>query len=183
MLARVLLAGLMLFISQQSVLAANGFDMTADKFRAALNMRLKQDGRELISSCRSGRAQLICRFRGDPNAGAGGLLGHIDHSEHMTLEIDGKSLAQITLNGQRNSPAALRHFTGIVTSAVGALSPGADAGKIAGMVAGLGLARDDNSPNIGESMSQDAAFGTISCTSQYSKVATDVACMILPKSP
>ena len=163
--------------------AAQDFGITAEKFRDALSERLKKDGRDPIASCGRGNSEIVCRFRGNPNAGAGGLLRRIDHSEHMTLELAGGKLVQITLNGQRNTPAAEKHFIGIVTSAIGALSPGSDAAKITAIVDSLGLTRDDNSPNIGESLSHSEPQWSIECLSQYSQVATDLACTIAPQGP
>ena len=163
--------------------SAQAFELTADKFRETYDARLKQDGRDSIAACRTSRFQVVCRFHGDPNFGAGGLFRRIDHSELMTLDILDKKLAQITLTGQRNTSAAQRHFIGLVTAALGALSPGLDRVKIAGIVSGLGLSRDDSAPNIGESMSQSEPYWNISCLNQYSQVSTDMACTIVPSAP
>ena len=160
---------------------ADGFEFSADAFRQSLAARLKQDGREAMSGCRPiSSTEIDCRFRGDPNAGARGLLAHIDHSEHMALTIDGKKLMQITLNGQRNTPAAQQHFIGIVTSAVGALTPGLDKAKVDAIVGELGLTRGDDAPNIGEGMGHREPGWRIDCLNQFSQVATDIACTIVP---
>ena len=161
--------------------SAQSFDMAADAFRQAYDARLKQDGRGGLASCRAmSKLEVACAFRGDPNAGARGWLSRLDHREHMALQLGDGKLAGIVLNGQRNTPAAERHFIGLVTSAIGALSPSLDKDKIDEIVAGLGLTRDDNSPDIGESLNHSEPAWTIHCLSQYSQVATDLACTIEP---
>jgi hypothetical protein len=155
--------------------------MAADTFRQAYEARLKQDGRGGFASCHAvSKLEADCAFRGDPNAGARGLLSHVDHREHMALQLSDGKLAGVILNGQRNTPAAETHFIGLVTSAIGALSPALDKAKIDEIVAGLGLTRDDNSPDVGSSLSHSEPGWTIHCLTQYSLVATDLACTIEP---
>jgi hypothetical protein len=160
---------------------AQPFDLAVDGFRKAYDGRLKQDGRGGLASCRvMSKLEFDCAFRGDPNAGARGSLAHLDHREHMALQLDDGKLVRVILNGQRNTPAAEKHFIGLVASVIGTLSPGLDKVKIDEIVAGLGLTRDDNSPDIGTSLSHSEPAWTIQCLSQYSQVATDLACTIEP---
>ena len=160
---------------------AQSFTMGADVFRKSFDARLKQDGRAGLASCRGGsKLEVDCVFRGDPNAGARGWLSRLDHHEHMALQLTGGKLTGIVLNGQRNSLAAEKHFIGLVASAIGALSPGLDKAKIDEIVAGLGLTRDDKSPDIGNSLLHSEPAWTIQCLSQYSQVSTDLACTIEP---
>lgn len=160
---------------------AQPFGTTPDEFRTAFDARLKQDSHGGLVSCHGvSKIEADCAFRGDPNAGARGLLAHIDHREHVALQLSDGKLTGIVINGQRNTPAAEKHFIGLVTSAVGALSPALDKAKVDAIVAGLGLGRDDTSPDIGAPLSHSEPAWTIECLSQISQVSTDLGCTITP---
>ena len=162
---------------------AQSFDVAAGMFRQAFDARLKLDGRGSLVACHGlSKLEVVCAFRGDPNAGARGWLSRLDHREHMALQLADGKLAGIVLNGQRNTPAAEKHFIGLVASAIGALSPGLDKPRIDEIVAGLGLTRDDTSPDIGNSLNHSEPAWTIQCLSQYSQVSTDLACTIEPSA-
>lgn len=171
-----------LSVSEAGALSQS-FDVTVAAFRQALDARIKQDTRGGIASCRArSKLEVDCTFRGNPNAGARGVLGRIDHREHIALQTADGKLVEIILNGQRNTQAAQKHFIGLVTSAVEALDPVLDHAKIGTIVDGLGLTRDDSAPDIGDARSYSAPGWTIQCLSQVSQVSTDLACTVQPGS-
>lgn len=183
-------------VAQETV--AQTFDMTFERFRAALDQRIRDDTTDksrpdfsTTQQCKKVGGIYTCSFndRGFQSSVAefkklDMINGRFTLKLSLTVTTENGKIATIRLNGDRGDPVNLFQFVGTVMNVMQLFDPHVtDAeGALLALAKEMGIMRGDSAPDIGQAVVTIKPYAAVKCLTVPSSISTGQACEWVPRS-